>query len=84
MTDFDNADHYILDTRQVVGNCCLWWRPDGKGYTCNLDDAGLYPQSRGKTLRDTDVMVHRDVARGLVVAHVRIEHLQQSGALDRP
>lgn len=25
-----------------VGNCLLWWRKGGRGYTCNLDDAEVF------------------------------------------
>ena len=25
-----------------VGNCLLWWRKGGHGYTCNLDDAEVF------------------------------------------
>jgi hypothetical protein len=25
-----------------VGNCFLWWRKGGAGYTCNLDDAEVF------------------------------------------
>jgi hypothetical protein len=26
----------------VVGNCLVWWRKGGHGYTCNLDDAEVF------------------------------------------
>lgn len=25
-----------------VGNCLLWWRKGGNGYTCNLDEAQVF------------------------------------------
>jgi hypothetical protein len=25
-----------------VGNCLLWWRKGGHGYTCDLDDAEVF------------------------------------------
>lgn len=31
--------YYIQNCSQYVGNCVLWWRVDGHGYTCNLDEA---------------------------------------------
>lgn len=31
--------YYIQNTHHVVGNCALFWRKDGCGYTCNLDEA---------------------------------------------
>jgi hypothetical protein len=30
---------YIQDKRTYCGNSCFWWKPDGNGYTCNLDEA---------------------------------------------
>jgi hypothetical protein len=70
--------HYILDIRDVVGNSACWWRPDGKGYTCDLGDAGLYPESYFKGLRPTDVPVPRELAERLVQRHVHIDHLRQN------
>ncbi len=30
---------YYIQNVGYVGNCLLWWRPNGNGYTCDLDDA---------------------------------------------
>ncbi len=65
---------YIMDTRQVVGNCVLWWCPDGAGYTTQLEEAGLYEHSDDR--RPTDVEVPEDLARACGVTHVRIELLR--------
>lgn len=45
---------YIQDTRCVVGNSASWWRPDGNGYTCNLDEAWKVPGTWSG--RDTNVL----------------------------
>ena len=76
-------DHYILDTRQVVGNCALFWRPNGNGYTCELDDAGLYTRAEAESHRDTDVPVPREMAERLVVRHVRLDHVRQNLHIDK-
>ena len=74
---------YVLDTRAKVGNCAMWWRPNGQGYCCNLDEAGLYTFVQTKDMRDTDVPVARDLAERLAIRHVRFDHLRQNmpGAL---
>lgn len=72
-------DHYILDKRSCVGNCALWWKPNGKGYTCNLDDAGLYTFKEASSHRETDIAVPMAMARNLVVSHVRWDSLRDAG-----
>jgi hypothetical protein len=69
---------YIQDKRQVVGNCVLWWRPNGQGYTTDLKDAGLYSKEKGRGLRDTDVLVPKELAESLAVTHVRLEALRDA------
>jgi len=36
------ATYYIEEASQVVGNCVLWWGKNRSGYTCALDEAGVY------------------------------------------
>lgn len=50
--------YYIQDTRSYIGNCVVWWRAGGRGYTTDLDDAGLYTQQEALAQhrsRETDV-----------------------------
>ena len=38
--------YYIQRHRSgFVGNCLLWWRKGGNGYTCNLDDAEVFDEN---------------------------------------
>ena len=67
---------YILDTRQVVGNCSYWWRHEGKGYTCELRDAGLYDRAEAFRKRETDVPIPAALAQAMIVTHVRIDQLR--------
>jgi hypothetical protein len=73
---------YIWDIRTPVGNCAYWWRPGGKGYTCDLDEAGLYDEDEARSHRETDIAVPQELAERLVVRHVRFDHLRQN--LDVP
>ena len=45
---------YVQDTRNYVGNCVLWWRTNGEGYTTNLTEAMKVEASW--VGRDTDVL----------------------------
>jgi hypothetical protein len=72
--------YYIQDTRQVVGNCALWWAADGKGYTTQLEEAGVYEEAEANQIgrgRDTDRPVPVDVAKRASVTHVRVERLDR-------
>lgn len=54
----DDGLCYVQDSRSYVGNCPLWWRPEGKGYTTNLDDAGRYTFDEAMRMhesRSTDI-----------------------------
>ncbi|WP_223484679.1 hypothetical protein [Stenotrophomonas indicatrix] len=49
---------YIQDTRQFVGNCPVWWGPNGGGYVTRLDEAGRYTEQEAITqnrTRTTDI-----------------------------
>jgi len=67
---------YILDTRTIVGNCGLWWRPDGSGYTTELSEAGLYSEEYARSRRDTDLAVPEEIAKASTVTHVRVDTLR--------
>jgi len=75
---------YLLDIRTVVGNCALWWCPDGKGYTCELDKAGLYSRDEAHRHRDTDIPIPKAFAQKLVCHHVRLDHLRQHMEIPYP
>lgn len=49
---------YIQDTRQFVGNCPMWWGPNGRGYVTRLNEAGRYTEQEAikqNRTRDTDI-----------------------------
>jgi hypothetical protein len=74
--------YFIQDARQYVGNCVLWWCPDGGGYTTQIDEAGRYSEEKAKEIarnRDTDIPWPEDVVWRSVVQHVRIERLRDNG-----
>lgn len=55
---------FIQDSRVYVGNCIMWWRAEGKGYTTDISDAGRFTKEEAekicnpRTGRKTDIM-HR-------------------------
>ena len=34
-----NIPLYYIQHKGFCGNCLFWWRPDGCGYTCDLNQA---------------------------------------------
>lgn len=69
----DDAMYYVLDSRTYVGNCGSWWAPNGAGYVCCIDDAGLYTGKECKAMRGSDVPWPRDYVLANVVRHVRVD-----------
>jgi len=69
--------YYIVDTRTIVGNCALFWCPDGKGYTTQLEEAGLYTKAEAMSHRPTDLPVPASLARAHGVTHVRVDRLRE-------
>jgi len=67
--------HYVLDTRQVVGNCALWWAKKSEGYTTELNLAELYEDGDAAGSRSTDIHIPEEVAMACVVQHVRADQL---------
>ncbi|MHA1572817.1 MAG: hypothetical protein ACTSX8_02385 [Alphaproteobacteria bacterium] len=72
---------YVLDAREVVGNCASWWRQKSNGYSCNLREAGLYTATEVAAMRDTDIPIHRDIVEDAAVSHVRWDHLRARGVV---
>ena len=72
-------DHYIADVRSFVGDTVLYWRPDGNGYTTDLNDAGLYTKDEAIAKRDTDVPVPMETARRCAVHTVDAQLLREAG-----
>lgn len=55
--------YYIQDSRGYVGNCLSFWRPEGKGYTTNINDAGLFTKEEAERIcknRDSDIAWRED------------------------
>lgn len=51
------AIYLIQDGRSYVGNDVSWWAPNSNGYTCQIDEAGLYTEDFcRRRQRSTDVV----------------------------
>jgi len=49
---------FIQDSRTYCGNAVMWWRPEGNGYTSNVNEAWRVPEETAKRMhrnRPTDV-----------------------------
>lgn len=70
---------YIQDTRGFVGNCPMWWGPDGRGYVTRLDEAGRYTKEeaiRQNKARDTDIPWPCDEIDKLARPTVDFQHMR--------
>lgn len=78
------ALYYIQDTRQIVGNCMMFWCPGDKGYTCQLDLAGKYigAEALSRCRDGTHMAWPVDFIEVNAVRHVRKDHLTSALARD--
>lgn len=70
---------YIQDKRQIVGNCLVFWRHEGHGYTTSLVDAWVVDES-WKPWRNTDVLWPKeeiDSIAQLTVDHQRLNRIKE-------
>ena len=51
-----NQLYLIQDGRSFVGNDVLWWRPEAAGYTCQIEEAGLFDATYCQGLRESDIV----------------------------
>lgn len=71
--------YFIQDTRQVVGNCAVWWRYGGAGYTADLREAGQFSYAQAKEIcdsRKSDAMRPVQAVKPLAALHVDVERLR--------
>lgn len=70
--------YYILVRESTNDNVALWWRPERKGYTRDLDRAGVYGEAEARkiqALRDLDWPVPMALARLAATPQVNIDRL---------
>ena len=73
--------YYIQDTRSYLGDAVMWWRPNGEGYTSDIDDAGEYEEAEAVRIcrsRSTEKAIPVDVARAAIVRVVYAGHLHRA------
>lgn len=74
------AAFYVQDSRQLVGNCVLWWRPQGNGYTCHLELAGIWLPELRNFSRETDIKrpwVQVELAASRMVDEQYLQRIQE-------
>ncbi len=67
---------YIQDSRSYVGNDVLWWRPNSEGYTCQIDEAGLYDEAFCLGARDTDIIWRWEDMKPLATRVIDIQRMR--------
>lgn len=68
--------YYVQDRSPPWGDCARWWRPDGAGYTCVIEEAGFYTGRRTASMRETDIPWPMNVVRALTRSHVTRDALE--------
>jgi hypothetical protein len=63
---------YYIQYKVYTGNCLIWWREGGHGYTNNLKEAWkvTIEQARQATLRPIDIIWPVEFADSFAVIHI--------------
>lgn len=76
-----SGQYVIQQIHTWSGSSVFWWREAHSGYTCRLDQAGIYSESQARVieaLRGEDYAVPIEVARAAASQHVLGDDLQQA------
>lgn len=68
----------------MVGNSMSWWAIDGKGYTCDIQRAGVYTKEEAfaqHRMRSTDRPWPKRYIDGRLSHHVDFQHVDHSLAV---
>lgn len=63
---------YLLDLERTIGTGFAWyWKANNRGYTTELQEAGLYRETMAKKIVDTDfdkrtVMISEEVVKNIM------------------
>jgi len=61
---------YYIQNRGYQGNCLIFWRPEGKGYTSRIDDAGKYTREEAERICKGRPHMDRMLPVSLVEKHI--------------
>lgn len=76
-----NQLYLIQDGRSFVGNDVLWWRPEAAGYTCQIEEAGLFDAKYCAGLRDSDIV---RLPQDVIPVVTRVVDMQRLRGMKRP
>jgi hypothetical protein len=68
---------FYIQNKGYCGNCLIWWRIGGHGYTCNLDEAWMVTREKAESICSDrpkqDIMWLAEIINGISVRHVTCE-----------
>lgn len=77
-----SEDQYYIQNVGYCGNCLRWWRPDGHGYTNNLDEAWKVGKAKAEQIcrcrPNSDIPRLCSLIDGMAERHVNVEPLLDS------
>ena len=76
-----NQLYLIQDGRSFVGNDVLWWRPEAAGYTCQIEEAGLFDATYCQGLRESDIV---RLPQDVIPVVTRVVDMQRLRGMKRP
>jgi hypothetical protein len=76
----------LQDSRQLVGDCMVWWAQGGNGYTSDLSKAQRYTKDEASSMnrsRDSDVPWPENLIQSRSFPAVDMQNFKQESALTR-
>ena len=80
-----NRMYYLQDKRTYVGNCVMWWRSGGAGYTTDLTEAGIFTRKEAfekMRQRATDIPWPKDYIDTIARPRVDMQVMKKKDILE--